>query len=148
MSGGTQEQCSCHFPDTQNGTHMQITEIVGDVSQAKRELAALKDLDATRLRRCITAIHDLEETLEELITLPWIPRTVPGLDGAIAAVLHNIRKTEKLIADRLDEIWKRQVPDEVLRMDITLIVLGALRFQLGVLIEARMKMLRDTLTGI
>jgi hypothetical protein len=76
---------------------MQIIEIIGDVSQAKRELAALRDLDPTRLKRCTTAIHDLEETLEELLTLPWIPRTLAGINGAISSVLNNIHKTEKLI---------------------------------------------------
>jgi hypothetical protein len=127
---------------------MQIIEIIGDVSQAKRELAALTDLDPTRLKLCTTAIHDLEETLEDLITLPWVPRTMAGVTGAIAAVLHNINKTEKLIDDRLDDVWERQLPDEVLRMDITLIVLDALRFQLSVLIEARLHVPRSTLENI
>ena len=127
---------------------MQIIELIGDVTQAKHDLAALTDLDPARLRRCTTAIHDLEETLEELITLPWIPRTLVGVNGAMSAVLHNIHKTETLIGDRVDEIWDRQVPDEVLRMDITLIVLDALRFQLSALIEARVRMLRSTLENI
>jgi hypothetical protein len=127
---------------------MQIIEIIGDVRQAKRELAALTDLDPARLKLCTTAIHDLEETLEELITLPWIPRTLAGLDGSISSVLHNIRRTEKLVDDWVYEIWQRQLPDEVLRMDITLIVLDALKFQLNVLIEARLHMLRSTLENI
>ena len=127
---------------------MQIIELVGDVTQAKHELAALTDSDPTRLQRCTTAIHDLESTLEELITLPWIPRTRAGLNGAIAAVLQNIHKTEKLIDDRVDDVWERQLPDEILRMDFTLIVLDALRFQLSVLMEARMHMLRNTFEDI
>lgn len=127
---------------------MQIIEIIGDVSQARRELDALQDLDPARMKRCTTAIHDLEETLEELITLPWIPRTVPGLNGSIAAVLNNIHKTETAIDASLDEIWERQVPDEVLRTDLALIALDTLRFQLGVLIEARMHILRSTLKEI
>jgi hypothetical protein len=127
---------------------MQIIEIISDVTQAKHELAALKDLEPARLKRCTTAIHDLEETLEQLITLPWVPRTLAGLNGAISSVMNNIRKTETLIGDRLDDVWERQLPDEVLRMDITLIVLDALRFQLGVLMEAQMHMLRGTLKEI
>ena len=127
---------------------MQIIELIGDVTQAKHELATLTDLDPARFQRCTTAIHDLEETLEELITLPWIPKTLAGVNGAISAVLHNIHKTEKLIADRVDDVWDRQVPDEVLRMNITLIVLDALRFQLSALIEARMSMLKSTLKEI
>ena len=127
---------------------MQIIEIIGDVRQAKRELAALTDLDPARLKLCTTAIHDLEETLEELITLRWVPRTQAGLNGAIASVMNHIQKTEQLIGDRLDDVWERQLPDEVLRMDITLIVLDALRFQLSVLIEARLHVPRSTLENI
>jgi hypothetical protein len=98
-----------------------------------------------KLDYCNSIIGKLESTLEELLTLPWIPRTVPGLDGAISSVLHNIRKTEAAIDDRLDEIWETQAPDEILRADLALIALDTLRFQLAVFIEARMHMLRDAL---
>jgi hypothetical protein len=133
----------------QNGEPtMQIVEIIGDVSQAKHELATLTDLDPARLKLCTTAIHHLEEILEELITLRWVPRTMAGINGAIASVMNNIRKTEQLIDGRLDEIWNGQVPDEVLRMNITLIVLDALKFQFSALIEARLHVPRSTLEEI
>lgn len=128
-------------------TTLQIIDLISDVTQAKHDLAAL-NLDPVRLRRCATAIHDLEETLEELVTFPWTPKTMAGVNGAISAVQNNIRKTETLIDGRMEGVWDRQVPDEVLRMNITLIVLDALRFQLGALIEAQVRMLKSTLVGI
>ena len=77
-----------------------------------------------------------------------VPPALAGINGGISAVLQNIHKTEKLIDDRVEGIWERQLPDEVLRMNITLIVLDALRFQLAVLIEVRIRMLWSTLKGI
>lgn len=93
-------------------------------------------------------METLDSTISELLTLPWIPKSVPGLNGAISAVVHNIRKAEASIDDCIDEIWNRQVPVEILRADLALIALDTLRFQLGVLIEAQMHMLRNTLENI
>lgn len=134
-----------------NGTNMSIQSIIFDLTTSRQHLNELKG-DPTvapqKLDYCNSIIGKLESTIEELLTLPWIPRTVPGLNGAISAILHNIHKTEAAIDDRLDEVWQRQVPDEVLRTDLALIALDTLRFQLGVLIEARIHMLRSKLKEI
>jgi hypothetical protein len=130
---------------------MSIQTIVLDLENIHQRLDELK-ADPTvpphTLDHCNSVMEKLDSTISELLTLPWIPRTAPGLNGAISSVLLNIRKTETAIDDRLDEIWGRQVPDEVLRTDLALIALDTLRFQLSVLIEARMHMLRTTLKEI
>ncbi len=115
---------------------MQIIEIIGDVSQAKRELAALKDLEPARLQRCTTAIHDLEETLEELITIPWVPRTLPGIEGAVLKVIQNIEQLENSIAEAGGPVLENKLPDEMLRFNVALLDLAAMRFTLKTLLEA------------
>jgi hypothetical protein len=135
----------------QNGYNMNIGTIVVDLANSRLQLDTLKTnpgIAPTKLDYCTSIVDRLENTISELLTLPWIPRTVPGLNGAISAILHNIHKTEAAIDDRLDEVWQRQVPDEVLRTDLALIALDTLRFQLSVLIEARLRMVRNTLKEI
>jgi hypothetical protein len=103
-------------------------------------------IEPTKLDYCTSIMGKLQNTIGELLTLPWIPRTIMGVDGAISSVLHNIHKTEAAIDDSLDEIW--ETPDEILRADLALIALDTLRFQLSVLIEARLRMVRNTLKEI
>jgi hypothetical protein len=126
---------------------MNIGTIVVDLANTRLQLDAMKTnpaVEPTKLDYCTSIVGKLQDTIGELLTLPWIPRTVPGLNGAISAVLNNIVKTEAAIDARLDEIWETQAPDEILRADLALIALDTLRFQLGALIEARMHMLRNT----
>jgi hypothetical protein len=130
---------------------MNIGTIVVDLANSRLQLYALKTDPAiapTKLDYCTSIMDKLQNTIGELLTLPWIPRTVLGLNGSIAAVLANIRKTESAIDDRIEAIWETQAPDEMLRADLALIALDTLRFQLDELIEARMKMLRSTLKDI
>jgi hypothetical protein len=47
---------------------MQIIEIIGDVAQAKHELAAL-NIEPIVLQRCTTRLTDLTKILEQLLTL-------------------------------------------------------------------------------
>jgi hypothetical protein len=128
---------------------MNIGTIVVDLANSRLQLDALKTnpaIEPTKLDYCTSIMGKLQNTIGELLTLPWIPRTIMGVDGAISSVLHNIHKTEAAIDDSLDEIW--ETPDEILRADLALIALDTLRFQLSVLIEARLRMVRNTLKEI
>src|SRR5258706_14728680 len=120
---------------------MNIGTIVVDLANSRLQLDAMKTnpaIEPTKLDYCTAIMGSLQNTIGELLTLPWIPRTVPGLNGAISSVLNNIRKTEAAIDERLDEIWETQAPDEILRADLALIAQDTLRFQLSALIEAKM----------
>jgi hypothetical protein len=122
---------------------MNIGTIVVDLANSRLQLDALKTnpaIEPRKLDYCTSIMGTLQNTIGELLVLRWIPRTVPGLDGAISSVLNNIRTTEAAIEDRIKEIWETQAPDEILRADLALIALDTLRFQLDALIEAKVLM--------
>ena len=82
---------------------MNIGTIVVDLANSRLQLDVMKTnpaIESTKLDCCAAIMGKLQDTIGELLTLPWIPRTVPGLDGAISSVLRNIRKTEAAIDDR------------------------------------------------
>jgi hypothetical protein len=139
-----------HKPFQNGKNNMSIQTIIVDLASSRQHLDELKadPTMAPQFDYCTTLMEKLDSTISDLITLPWIPKSVPGLDGAISSVLHNIRKAETSIDECLDGIWDRQVPVEILRADLALIALDTLRFQLGVLIDVRIHMLRNTLGNI
>jgi hypothetical protein len=95
-----------------NGITMNIGTIVVDLANSRLQLYALKTDPAiapTKLDYCTSIMDKLQNTIGELLTLPWIPRTVLGLNGSIAAVLANIRKTESAIDDRIEAIGRRKL---------------------------------------
>jgi hypothetical protein len=61
---------------------MDMIEILTDVAQAKQGLAVL-NVSPARLKICATAISDLERTLEEILTVAWVPRSLHELHTAI-----------------------------------------------------------------
>jgi len=85
---------------------MNIGTIVVDLANTRLQLDVLKTnpaIESTKLDYCTSIMGKLQNTIGELLTLPWIPRTVPGLDGAISSALHNIRKTEAAIDECLSK---------------------------------------------
>jgi hypothetical protein len=108
------------------GQTMNIGAIVVDLANTRLQLDALKSdpaIEPTKLDHCTNIMGKLQDTIGDLLTLPWIPQSVVGVEGAITSVLHNIRKTESAIDQRIEEIWETQTPDEILRADLALIAL-------------------------
>jgi hypothetical protein len=119
---------------------MQMTEILTDLSRAKQELAALS-LTPDRLKLCTTVISELESTLETILTVAWIPRSLPKLQGAIAATLANIEDVEQLIVEAAGPMLIRKQAEEMVRFHIAVISLSTLRFELNVLFEAAARLI-------
>jgi hypothetical protein len=78
----------------------------------------------------------LASTLEELLLQPWIPRSLDGMNGAVLKVIQNIEELENAIAEAGPPVLERKLPDEMLRFNVALLDLAALRFTLKTLLEA------------
>jgi hypothetical protein len=120
---------------------MQIIEIVSDLARAKHELAVLTSLDPARLKLCTTAINDLETILEQVLTVAWIPSTLPELHGATTAMLKNIHEVEESVIEAAGPMLNRKLPDEMVRFNVALIGLSTMKFQLNIMFEAAGKII-------
>ena len=120
---------------------MELIAIVEDITRARHELAALTDVDPARLQLCHTVINDLEDTLEEIILKPWIPRTLVETEGAIHRTMQRIKEVEQLVVDAAEPMLQRKVQEEMWRFNVALLSLATLRFQLDVLFEAAARLI-------
>lgn len=114
---------------------MEMLEILTDVATARRELAALTDMDPARLHFCDDVIRCLENELEVTILKPWIPKTFAGCEAAIVGTLQRIEETEELIVQATPAVLLNKFPDHLIRLNVALLSLATLRFQLRTLFD-------------
>ena len=122
---------------------MEIRQMIQDVARAKNDLAGLvlDGVTPQRLKRCTSAVADLETGVAELLGTRWIPKTPPEIAGAIYCVKENLRRLQSEIDDAVDvnaspNIFERAQPDELFRVWMAMTFGRLLEFQLGVLMDA------------
>src|SRR5260370_12040029 len=114
---------------------MEIRQMIEDVARAKNDLAGLV-LDGVapqRLKRCTSAVADLETGVAELLGTRWIPQTSPELTAAIYCVKANLRHLQSDVDDALAVVIERALPDEFLRVSTAMSMGRLLEHQLDVL---------------
>ncbi|SRR6266478_1795402 len=122
---------------------MEVRDMIADVARAKNDLAglALDGVTPQRLKRCTSAVADLETGVAELLGTTWIPKTPPELMAAIYCVKENLRCLQSEIDDAMDvkvdpNIFERSQPDELFRVWMAMTFGRLLEFQLEALMNA------------
>src|SRR6267154_150037 len=122
---------------------MEIRQMIQDVARAKNDLAGLvlDGVTPQRLKRCTSAVADLETGVAELLGTRWILKTPPEIAGAIYCVKENLRRLQSEIDDAVDvnaspNIFERAQPDELFRVWMAMTFGRLLEHQLDVLMDA------------
>ncbi|SRR6266436_1761161 len=127
---------------------MEIRQMIEDVARAKNDLAGLV-LDGVapqRLKRCTSAVADLETGVAELLGTRWIPQTSHEITAAIHCVKENLRRLQSDVDDAVDvnvapNIFERALPDELFRVWMAMTFGRLLEFQLEALMDALSKVM-------
>ncbi len=117
---------------------MEIRQMIQDVARAKNDLAGLvlDGVTPQRLKRCTSAVADLETGVSEILGTAWIPQTVSELTAAIYCVNENLRRLQSDVEDALDVVIERALPDEFFRVSTAMSMGRLLEYQLDVLMNA------------
>ena len=60
----------------------QAKELLSDIARHRADLEITPD----RMKKCAAAVYDLELAIAEILTVPWIPKTILELTACIASV--------------------------------------------------------------
>lgn len=113
-----------------------LSQIITDVAGARRSLDLLQadpNIAPDQIACCVAAVQNLATILEDVLTVPWVPNQAADIQASIFAMTESIRNMERLIGERIDEVWNAHKPDEMLRVDCALTALEILKYQRDVL---------------
>lgn len=88
------------------------------------------------MKKCAAAVDDLESAIAEILTVPWVPQTIPELTPSVAAVRMNLLWVQGHVDDCIDDVFERGRMDKYLRLSAAMSMGRVLEFQLSVLMDA------------
>ena len=117
----------------------QAKELLADVARHRADLIRLRadpKITPDRMKKCVGVVDDLEWAIAEILTMPWVPRTIPELTACIASVRMNLRWVDEHVDAVIDDVIECGRMDEYLKLSAAISMGRVLEFQFSVLMDA------------